>query len=268
MPPVSEVERFFAGGRYNGLRLVADGPPRSRDLSWLPDIAAGGMTHLYLGGQYDLSSVIDVSWVGLKSLELNVPGNPSRRLDWSKFPDLRELDTPETAFNFAGSEGAKWRLDYLGLRSIASKQILLQEYGNPLTAVLGPAPQLSEIVFTSTLRTVSLTVNDARKLQNLELSEIRLVELNLDGCRGIDTVDFLEQQSSIRKVGLVDCGKIRSLEALRGLAKLQEVWFSGDTDILDGKVAFLSDLPEASVVWFRNRRHYDARREQLGLSPK
>lgn len=138
------------------------------------------------------------------------------------------------------------------LQSLNSLSIL----NSPLSSIAG----LGQLSLLKELQLANLS-----KLQSLTgLSGLsNLQELSVNGCRKLRALEATCLPMNLRMLALDDCGTLESLEPLRALSQLKELRFTGDTNILDGKMEPLLELPNLRVVRFRNRKHYSATCEQV-----
>lgn len=128
---------------------------------------------------------------------------------------------------------------------------------------LGPARRLRSLDGLERMTALTfLGVYHAPRLRDLNAvsAASHLEEIELDGCRAVADVSAIGELPSLRRVLLINCGKILSLCPLRNCAQLQTVLFYGSTIVQDGDLSMLDDLREVS---FQNRRHYNRRRESL-----
>jgi hypothetical protein len=107
---------------------------------------------------------------------------------------------------------------------------------------------------------------EARALANLdglEASARSLKELWLNGCRKVADISPVHRHGDLRRLALIDCGRIASLAPLAGLAKLEELYFYGTTIIDDGDMAPLLRMPALRRVAFAARRQYSLQSEDI-----
>ncbi|WP_062138016.1 hypothetical protein [Demequina aestuarii] len=104
----------------------------------------------------------------------------------------------------------------------------------------------------------SLTVSAARGLSSAELEELPagLSELWLHGLPRMGSVDFVRKFRGLTCLWLEDCGPIDSLAPLAGMVSVERVGAIGSTNIKDGDLAVLNDLPSLRQVALARRRHY------------
>jgi len=123
-------------------------------------------------------------------------------------------------------------------------------------------------VKTSALRTLA-GIERLCQLQTLEfgglvkledISSVRtlgdLRTLRIDTSRKIGHLGAVTPLSHLRILGINNCGKIQSLAPIRGLRELEDFTFLESTDIVDGDLSVLLELPRLREVAFQSRRHY------------
>lgn len=91
--------------------------------------------------------------------------------------------------------------------------------------------------------------------------ELQVVEL--ENCKKVDDISCLGELENLRDVVLTDCGKINSLQPLSKCRLLESLIFAGDTNVEDGELTPLLDIPELKKMWFVDRRHYTHNRDQV-----
>lgn len=86
----------------------------------------------------------------------------------------------------------------------------------------------------------------------------RLEDLVLDGCRVVSVAE-LSGCTSLKRVFLENCGPLDSVMPLQSLGNLAQVVIGGSTDVLDGKVGWLSSCGLTSCR-VKRRLHYDIKK--------
>jgi hypothetical protein len=101
----------------------------------------------------------------------------------------------------------------------------------------------------------------------IDISALRncqaLTELTLDNCKSLGSIDAVGEITPLKKLSLESSGEIASLQPLTKLHDLEQLLFVADTNIKDGAIRQLINIPSLREVWFQNRRHYDITREDL-----
>jgi len=122
---------------------------------------------------------------------------------------------------------------------------------------------LAGIEALQSLRNLDLAI--CPKLESLsginKCQEIQFVEL--ESCKKVSDVSSLGELSSLREIVLTDCGKIKSLQSLAKCRLLESLIFAGDTNVEDGELTPLLDMPELKRMWFADKRHYSHKRAQV-----
>ena len=135
-----------------------------------------------------------------------------------------------------------------------------------LAIMNAPVESLSELRVLQSLRSLRL----GRLVCLTSLAGIeglaQLEQLEIQRCRKIMVIDQIAALSKLRTLHLNDCGEIASLKPVAQLKELQTVLFYESTNIVDGDLSPLTQLPNLSRVSFKNRRHYSHRREDFGIA--
>ena len=90
-----------------------------------------------------------------------------------------------------------------------------------------------------------------------------LEHLELHTCRKIRDVSPVGALRRLREFYLRNCGEIESITPLRGLQELEQFLFDESTNVLDGDLSPLKDLPRLNSVAFMERPHYSLTRKDL-----
>ncbi len=117
------------------------------------------------------------------------------------------------------------------------------------------------------------------RLEDLDCLQLRGLKglVSLDGLQPLSTLDELEIQAcpavrsieeiaglkNLRRLLLIDDGEIESLSPLAEATSLEELYFYGTTNIADGDLSPLLELPRLREVSFQDRRHYSTTRQDL-----
>ena len=87
----------------------------------------------------------------------------------------------------------------------------------------------------------------------------QLEELDVVTCKKINSIEEVHSLTSLRLLAIDNCGEIGSLHPVVGLNKLEKVFFTESTNILDGDLSPLASLPHLKRVAFMDRKHYSHR---------
>lgn len=220
--------------------------------------------------QLHLSDLLveDVSGIhhlrNLRVLNLNSYDNTS--IDFRCFPRL------EDCFTF-------WRPGIQSLFEVASlKRLQIQRYQNDDLTALGALARLTSLTLVdpriTTLRGVealpamtSLEIVGARRLEDAGVvvlaAATRLEELELSQCRLLTHIGPVGELPHLRRVALHDCKRLETVQPLRRCAALEEVGLGGSTNLVDGDLTFLLELPRLKTVRIAKRKHYQPQPEEL-----
>jgi Leucine-rich repeat (LRR) protein len=83
-----------------------------------------------------------------------------------------------------------------------------------------------------------------------------LRELAIETCKKLTTLDELAELNGLRTLKIANCGEIESLTPLAGLRELERFFAWESTNITDGDLSMLMDLPSLHEVAMMSRRHY------------
>lgn len=105
----------------------------------------------------------------------------------------------------------------------------------------------------------------ATRLTSLEGIESlsRLVRLRVDTCRKVSDISPLSSLSSLKELEINNCGDIQSLQPISVLKWIENLVFVESTNIVDGDMKPILDLPHLNSVSFVNRKHYSHRNEDF-----
>ncbi len=111
----------------------------------------------------------------------------------------------------------------------------------------------------------SVTVIGGRRLDDVDgaADATNLEQLELSQCRLLIHIEPVRQLRRLREVVLNDCKRLESIAPLEACADLEEVVVAGSTNLTDGDLAFLTDLPRLKTVLIKNHRHYRPSVEEI-----
>jgi hypothetical protein len=152
------------------------------------------------------------------------------------------------------------------------KKLFLSKYsGKDLTAFSGlkrldslslASPKLESLEGIQSLRALTFFgVYKCRSLASLEGIEVlaALRQLEVNDCPKVSDISPLASLSQLRELQLCNDGRIDSFAPLRQLEHLRVFFFYESTDVADGDLSVLKELPELRRVVFMDRRHYSHR---------
>jgi len=90
-----------------------------------------------------------------------------------------------------------------------------------------------------------------------------LERLWIETCRHLESLEFASSLHRLRELVLGNCGELESLAPLNVLRRLETVHFWESTNVRDGDMSALLELPLLGEVRFRNRRHYNYTSEEI-----
>lgn len=198
----------------------------------------------------------------LRSLQVSTYCNTSIQFD--NFPDLEDC-------------GLRWRN---GSESLFVQRTLKHLFlsDSPLTdsSVVAEMIGLESLsISTSSIKDV-WGIGNLRRLRTLGLYHLKqlenltglegipqLEELEIVDCRKVENIEPIGELVNLRKLILGNDGSLKSLKPLRGHKYMQWLTFPESTNIVDGDLSVLLELPSLRKVAFQNRRHYSHSREQI-----
>lgn len=178
-------------------------------------------------------------------------------LDFAQFPVLEECSLDWRSKSLSIFECAT--LKKLSLRQYTAKDtelfrnlIELEE----LSLNGGPLNDLTGLRWQHKLRKLGLyrlpSLSSLQGIEELDKLEI----LNIDTCRKLISISEVENLSKLQRLQLTNCGDVDSLHPLEGLSQLEELYFYESTNILDGDISPLNNLPKLGTLSYKNRKHY------------
>jgi hypothetical protein len=103
-----------------------------------------------------------------------------------------------------------------------------------------------------------LVIDGGPRLANIEDVGLLngLESLGMNTCRKVWSLDAVSGLRGLRELQVCNNGEIESFKALRHLARLERLLFYESTNVLDGELGHVIDLPKLKEVAFRERKHY------------
>lgn len=221
--------------------------------------------HLQAFGILDLL-IKDVSPVHvlreLRSLELSTYCRT--KLDFSAWPRLEDCFL-------------NWRAGAESLFSSAGiKTLFLSAYPEVSSHVFGGFTAMHDLTVANSRLEEIHSLARLQGLQHLGLHNLRrlkslsgieglhkLKALSVNGCIGITELDAISTLINLESLTLNDLGRIASLAPVLQLQKLRSLSFYGSTNVVDGSMDVLLDLPNLASVAMQNRTHYSRDREHV-----
>jgi hypothetical protein len=93
-----------------------------------------------------------------------------------------------------------------------------------------------------------------------QLTHLR--RLHMQACKKLGDINFVSTLADLDTLILDNCGDIESLAPIKYLTNLERISFI-DTNIKDGDLSVLLQIPKLRSSLFNNKRHYSHRREDL-----
>ena len=185
-------------------------------------------------------------------------------IDFSCFPDLEECVLV-------------WRARAKSLFECKKlRRLFLSKYTGQDLSKFSNLHTLKDLsIVTSRIKSVE-GIENLQNLTSLGLYELRglhslvgietlhnLKKFDIRGCRLIETLEGVRGLSKLEKIDFSTNAKIESLAPLQALKNLQQVLFYESTNIQDGNLVPLINLPNLKTFSFQNRKHYSHSREEI-----
>jgi internalin A len=190
-------------------------------------------------------------------IELNLNTDCTNRLEWNSFTALEDVfcyssriddtfgkvDSLRRVSVYGADSSVLDTLAQLNLLELTLRSARIQE-----------APSLSKWPALK-----SLDVGYAPKMvdfSGLERVDNSLNRLTLNACSKLGTLDFVRRHAELEYLDFSDCRKVASLQSLQSLSQLKELYFYGNTEILDGDLSPLAGLPQLKRAVYVPRKRY------------
>ena len=200
-------------------------------------------------------------------------------------PDLRQLDVSTycatelqfSAFQRLESCGLEWRSKAKSIFDCTTlKSLFINKYKGKDVRSFAKLTNLESLALLNAPIENIREVSGLKKLRSLRLGLLRclssltgleslenLEELDINTCRGFQSIEEIGALTCLKKLCLNNLGAIESLKPLDRLDGLELISFYESTNILDGDLSPLLRQKFLSRTAFQNRRHYSLRREDL-----
>jgi hypothetical protein len=205
---------------------------------------------------------LDISPIhNLKNLSLlNLTREFNQTIDFEQFPNLKFCQLT-------------WNSKIKNLDQLKSIETLILT--NYKKADLSEFKGLSSLKKLSIIKSSITTVDGLENFQHLEhleltslkkLSSLKGIEhfqnlkrLDLESC-AVNDIEPLRNNMNLELLGIHDGKNIQSLNPLKHLSKLQVIYLSGNTNVVDGDMTPLIGRKDAS---FGTRKHYSHKAEEI-----
>ncbi|RBY87873.1 leucine-rich repeat domain-containing protein [Blastococcus sp. TF02A-30] len=150
------------------------------------------------------------------------------------------------------------------------RDLHVHQVSDEVAALISGLPALERLTLTSArLRSVAALAGLADRLRSLSIRLAphlsgfealarfdSLVELDLEACRHVTDLDFLSGLPRLEVLGVSDCGAVEGLRPVERCRRLRRLHFYGSTNVQDGDLSVLGELPALERAYFQRRRHY------------
>lgn len=251
----ASLEKLLVVKNIKQLDLDYSNGWRGSDLNFLATLP-------YLEGLYirDLSG-LDVSGVQfaskLKRLHVHIWKKPSEAVTFERLGDLEscEIDWNPALQSVLICAGLK-RLAISDMKGVPclNLEVLTQLNEFWLTRAYG----LTKVTFPRRNNLVEVVF---RKIPSLCEVDSWAYAKNLDRlwiteCKKLG-ISAIADAGAVRELDLFNMGPVASLNFVTALGNLERLRLSGSTEISDGRLAFLLNLPKLKSVTFPPKEHYD-----------
>lgn len=110
-----------------------------------------------------------------------------------------------------------------------------------------------------------LDIANSSKLSSLEGVDkcTHLKNVEFESCKNVSDISLLGTLEELRKLHIIDCAKLGSLSTLASCSNLEELYFTGSTNVEDGDLNIVDELPNLKKMWFADKRHYSHKRDEI-----
>ena len=257
------IEKKAKSKKISELELNhAKGWPRGSDLSFLKNLKQLKYFELLDHWVSDISIINNLS----ELKELNITSNCNDVIDCSNFPHLERI-------GLEWFPNAKSLFDCVTLQRVfiyccKIKDLSVFKKLRNLEYLSLKSPSIEAIGDISSLKNLKfLGIYNARKLVSLEGIEVLkdLEFLEIERCQKIPDIEPVRQLKNLKRLWIPNNGAIPTLKPVVNLPKLEAVLFHESTNIQDGNLKILNDLPKLKDVSFQERRHYNCKWEDLPM---
>ena len=237
---------------------------RGRDLSFLRKMSSSLEWFTII--DFTINDITPVnSMTSLRLLDVNTYCKTEIR--FSQFPRLEEcsLEWRPKASSLFEHRGLK----KLFINKYPGKDLTDFARMTSLESLSLASPRVETLAGVEALtRLRFLGIYVARRLTTLKGVEAltSLEQLEVNDCRRVRDISPVRGLRRLRELHLCNDGEIETLEALTGLRRLEKFIFYESTNILDGDLSVLKELPKLKAVAFMERPHYSHNREELPSS--
>ena len=186
------------------------------------------------------------------------------KIDFSCFPKLEDISL-------------EWRAKAKSIFKCSSlKSVFINNYAGRILEPFAKLKQLEHLALKSPRITRIGDIPTLGKLKFLELGNARnlttlkgieelanLETLMINTCRKITNIEPVMNLTKLKRLFICNWGDIESLCPISNLKELKEVHFYESTNILDGDLSPLKELPKLKETSFQERRHYNYRNQIL-----
>jgi len=255
------IEKIFKRKRVLELELnYAKGWPRGSDLTFLKNIKELKSFELLDYQVSDISAINELNDLRL----LKVNSNCNNVINCSNFPNLESISL-EWFPNVKSLFGCV-SLKSVFINCCKIKDLSVFKNLQNLEVLRLKSPGIERIGDISSLENLRfLELGNARKLMSLDgIQAVPALEvLELNRCRKIKDIEPVKHLPLLKRLFLINSGKIESLKPVSDLKNLEKILFYESTNIMDGDLSPLKELPCLKEISFVDRKHYNLTMEDF-----
>jgi hypothetical protein len=248
-----EIKRLLADGRADGLNLNYAKGFKDTDLAVLDEWPLRRFQLL----ARTVKDLQPVTRLAATMESLNVETAPTATLDLGAFPRLHELGAIWSQIRSSISEAPQ--LKDLFVLGYEESDLTSLRWNTSLERLrFKDRPRIRSLTGVEFLRSLEhLAVYSAplHDLEPLASGDVVLRELHVESCRVRD-LSPLANQRRLRLLNASECGELASLNPLRELPDLSDLWLFGTTKIMDDDLSPLCTLPRLRELKMQSRRSY------------
>jgi hypothetical protein len=252
-PWEQEIASFIESEKIAGLYFNYARGWEGDDFQFLESIDSLLLLHI-LAKPVDTLSVVD-DLTDLESLSI--------ACHWRKpinFSRLKNLKYCYVSWN----KGAESIFECDALQYLSLDMFKLKDYSafyglRDINALSIANSSFSDLRVLSNMKHIrKLELVNCRGLESLQgIEQLDSLEwLSIDGCRNISTIEEISELSNLKILQFRNTKEIESIKPISTLKQLQVLSFYGDTKFVDGDLSCIEALDQLSLVGINERRHY------------
>lgn len=247
-----KIDMYIEQEKIQALYLYTDW--QGSDYSFLRNLTGIVKLHILSGRESLNINAIEA----MTSLEtLNLKCITKEKIDFTKLTNLKECVI------------SWWPGAISIFQVITLESLYLDEFKSDDYSELANLTKLKRLVIgNSNIKDINF-LKFLPKLERLELANCRKLNdftpikslsrlkwLSIDGIQSMSNVNYLDGLENLEYLDISNCKDIESLGMVGGLKNLKAMFFTGNTNIVDGDLIPLTKLPKLAMLAFRSQKHY------------